>query len=125
MATRINQLAQASGLGLYEDVAYGRLNGIFLNVSINNYTGMTSIIAFLRRDKGVDTTEIESFFAKKKYIHADNRLSYDGQAISITIPRPAIETFQRLLMSLLFSFTAADTVQRAPCAKRRTASELL
>ena len=100
MSTRTNQLAQALGLKEYEDLAYGRLNGIFLNTSINNYNGMASVNVFARRDNVFDITEAESFLLQNKDKYKSAQASYDGQALSITVPRLDIEAVSELITGL-------------------------
>lgn len=105
MASRTQQLAQSAGLSTHEGVACGRLNGIFLNASINNYNGMVSVIAFIKRDTGFDITEAESFFAQNKDKYRNVKISYNGSALSVSMPnylKLNVKIVSELLTELTF-----------------------
>lgn len=85
MASRTQQLAQTVGFGLYGETAYGRMNGIFFNASINNQNGNCTIRAYVRRANGVDAAGADMFLAgnSKKYKNA--KASYDGKSLNVVI----------------------------------------
>ncbi len=85
MASRSQQLAQMIGFGLYGETAYGRMNGIFFNASINNQNGMCTIRAYVKRANGVDTAGAEMFLAENRNKYKNAKASYDGKSLNVII----------------------------------------
>lgn len=85
MASRTQQLVQLTGFGLYGETAYGRMNGIFFNASINNQNGNCTIRAYVRRVNGVDTAGAEMFLAENRKKYKNAKASYDGKSLNVVI----------------------------------------
>lgn len=85
MASRTQQLAQMIGFGLYGETAYGRMNGIFLNASINNYNGNCTIRAYVKRANGIDAAGAEMFIAENRKKYKNAKASYDGKSLNVII----------------------------------------
>lgn len=86
MARRTKKLAQLAGLNVYGDVAYGRMNGIFLNAYISDMDGNCVVRAFVRRDSGVDVPAANAFIAQHGNKYMTAKASFDGQSLNIVIP---------------------------------------
>lgn len=84
MASRTQQLAQMTGLGLYGETAYGRMNNIFFNASID-YNGNTTIRAYVKRANGVDSAGVDMFLAENRDKYKNAKASYDGKTLNVFI----------------------------------------
>ncbi len=85
MATRTGKLAKLTGFMLYEDTAFGRMNGIFLNANINNLSGITTVTAYAKRAAGVDMQGINAFLKDNKKLQNNASAAFDGTAVTVTI----------------------------------------
>ncbi len=62
------------------------INGIFLNASISDYNGVSTVNAFVKHEAGVGLSGINSFLAENKKKYKGAKASYDGQAVTVIIP---------------------------------------
>jgi hypothetical protein len=85
MASRTHQLAQSVGFGLYGEIAYGRMNGIFFNASINNYNGNCTVRAYVKRANGIDAAGADMFLAENRKKYRNAKASYDGKSLNVII----------------------------------------
>lgn len=85
MATRTGKLAKLTGFMLYEDTAFGRMNGIFLNANINNLSGITTVTAYAKRAAGVDMQGVNAFLKDNKKLQNKASAAFDGTAVTVTI----------------------------------------
>lgn len=86
MARRTKRLAQLVSFSVHGDVAYGRMNGIFLNASISDMDGSCMIRAFVKREGGVDVSAADVFIAQRRDKYKTAKASYDGQSLNVVIP---------------------------------------
>lgn len=86
MSTRTGKLAAATGFMMHEDLAYGRINGIFLNANINYLSGETTVRAYAKRDAGVDMPGINAFLLENSKKYKKATASFDGTAVTVNIP---------------------------------------
>lgn len=86
MASRSMQLAQMIGFGLYAETAYGRMNNIFFNASINNINGQCLIRAYVKRASGIDTAAVDMFLAENSKKYKNAKADFDGKSLNVFIP---------------------------------------
>lgn len=117
MATRTEQLAAAVRFRINDDMAYGRMGGIFLNANINYLSGATTVIAYVKRDAGIDMQAVDAFLAgnKKKYKNA--KAESDAQSVTVNIPN-YLRLSVRIVADFLSDFSRflASQGYRSSCA---------
>jgi hypothetical protein len=85
MASQLQRFAEMTGFKVHENIAYGRLSGIFFNIAYASMSIACTVSAHVKREAGVDLIETKAFLAenKKKYKAAEP--VSDGQSITITL----------------------------------------
>jgi hypothetical protein len=117
MARRTKQLAQLVGFSICGDVAYARINGIFLNAFISDMDGNCMIRAYVKREGGVDAAGAEAFLDRRRDKYKTAKASFDGQSLNVAIPNYFKLTI-RLIADFLsdFSMYLSSEGYRSACA---------
>jgi len=86
MGRHTSKLAEITGFSLSDGIAYGKLNGIFFNATINDMNGISVITCFIKRDAGINLAGINSFLEANKKKYKRLRAAFEGPAVVITVP---------------------------------------